>query len=278
MNNTFTLERTVAGLLLKNKIGLLKDGNIVNLIKQSVLGCVVDPIRSIRRTSATLISSILRIQGFESWQGIITFVDQQIKSNLLNKNNIGVDGFLCTLELICEDCNREIQISPQKPLNLIMPTLIELLKMSEKNILKSCLTSINSFIIDMPQAFVVLSEKFLQNIFALAVKQEMDSEVVIELCKSFNLICDNKISLVEPFLSQIIKWMMLKTKSDDEDIAMEASNFWQIITDTEYIEYRHILAPNVESYSFFLFFFFFFFFFCFCFFLVLFYFYLVLFY
>ena len=96
-------------------------------------------------------------------------------------------------------------------------------------------------------AFIINSENFLQNVFKLATNQNLGSEVVVEICRTFNFITDNKISLVEPFLGQVIKWMMIKTKSDEEEVAMEASNYWQIITDSEYIEYRHILAPNVEA-------------------------------
>ena len=246
-DNNAHVTRQVSGLLLKNNIAQNIKGyseSVQQFIKQSVIICLSDKTKTIRRTAASIISTLLRVEGLRSWKGVLAFLHKQITTNMPS-NLFAVDGALGALELICEDCTREIIQSEEKPLTALVPMWIALFQAPESSIRKSALACINFFIPDMPEALTCNSQQLLKGLFALA--NDKDDEVVEVVCKSFNSLTECRISLVEPFLSDIIKWMLHKTKSDDEDVALEASSFWQIITDAEFQGYKHVLAPYVST-------------------------------
>ena len=49
-----------------------------------------------------------------------------------------------------------------------------------------------------------------------------------ELCHSLCILLDVRIEAIQPFMRQIIEFMLAATKDEDEVVSLEASEFWSI--------------------------------------------------
>lgn len=235
--------RCVAGLLLKQNIqnyfANLKDG--LKFIQQTLLQALLDPIRDIRNTSSNCIATMTRNGGFECWfKNELNLM--QCLCQLLDSGDVGaVDGSLSTITKICEDSSSELNREAfGRPVNFLIPKLLTFFGHPEVGIRKAALNSIvnllqNSHNGDENGAGIfnaILSniDGFLQGIFSLANDQNKD--IKKDVCKSFVGLLDCY-ARMKPFIKDVITYMMHQTQSKEEDLALEACEFWSSIAEME---------------------------------------------
>jgi transportin-1 len=154
--------RSVAGLMLKNNI---KDHysnlptEVKNYIKSEVVSCLGDPLVDIRRTVSSVITTIVVKGSLKNWPNLIHILMQYLDSGDQN----AVNGALRTLYVICEDYSDKLDSEEfGRPLNVLIPKFIALLKSEDETFRRYALKCINQFILDMPHALIVQMDAYLQ--------------------------------------------------------------------------------------------------------------------
>lgn len=244
--------RCVAGLLLKQNIqnffGNLQD--CLKYIQQILLQTLLDQSRDIRNTSSICIATITRAGGLECW-----FKNElnlpQCLCQLLDSGDLGAtDGSLLTISKLCEDSYLELDREVYgRPVNYLVPKLISFFKHAEAPLRKSALHSIvnllqSSSIGDVQGAGIFNAiigniDPFLQGIFALA--NDQSKEIRKDVCRSFVALLDCY-ARIKPFAKDIITYMIHQTQSTEEDLALEACEFWAAIAEME------AAAPDLQPF------------------------------
>lgn len=223
--------RTVAGLLLKNHIkahwgGLEKD-LVRNYVKREILTCIGDPSPGIRRTLSSIVTTIVTKERIEEWPQLMQALAQFLDSPDLAQ----VDGALSTIYLLCEDNGARLDSEEAgRPLNVLIPKLINFFASPHENFRRYALASLNHFITDMPPALLVNMENFLAGIFKLS--NDASPEVRRKVCQALVTLLEVKQEYLTPSIRNVIQYMMHSTQDPDENVALEACEFWSVLAES----------------------------------------------
>jgi transportin-1 len=155
----------LAGLLLKNSIKEhyhLMPEDVRQYIKSEIVPCIGDPKASVRKTVASIITTIVVKSSFKAWPGLLQTLVQFLDSTDQNY----VEGALNVFVLICEDYADKLDAdepsSTVRPLNVLIPKFISFFKSPNETYRRYALSCINQFIVDLPPALLVNMELYLQ--------------------------------------------------------------------------------------------------------------------
>jgi len=224
--------RTVAGLLLKNNIR----ENYSNLpeevkqnIKTEVLSVVGDPLEQVRKTVGSVITTIVLKEPSlkQGWPNLIQILYQYLDNSDLNL----VDGAFNTLLLICEDYGHKLDSEDSgRPLNILIPKFLSFFQSPNENFRRYALSCINHFIVDLPGALLVNLESYLKGIFYLA--NDASTEVRKRVCQAFVMLVEIRVDYLMPYIRNVIQFMLHSTQETNEELALEACEFWCAIAET----------------------------------------------
>lgn len=254
LENTPTNEeiRVSAGLLLKNNITRYYHDlqtPVRSYIQQQVLPCLGDPADGVRSTAGGIVSAIVRQAGLDRWEGLLENLVGALKSP--NTESRFIDGILSALTKICEDsayemCQPETQGGPERyaaALNVIIPLLLQYLGHEVAPFRRYALISLNQFVTLMPRAFTAHFGEFLQAVFRLA--NDPSSQTKKEVCTSFLFLGSVRVEYILPHFNQIVPMMLQFTKDEDDDVALEACEFWNVVCDQGFA--RDALRPYLPQ-------------------------------
>uniref|UniRef100_A0A8C3BLU3 Transportin-1 n=1 Tax=Cairina moschata TaxID=8855 RepID=A0A8C3BLU3_CAIMO len=83
---------------------------------------------------------------------------------------------------------------------------------------------VNQFIMDRAQALMENIDTFIEHLFALAVDE--DPEVRKNVCRALVMLLEVRIDRLIPHMHSIIQYMLQRTQDSDENVALEACEFW----------------------------------------------------
>ncbi|KAI1229658.1 hypothetical protein IHE44_0010990 [Lamprotornis superbus] len=83
---------------------------------------------------------------------------------------------------------------------------------------------VNQFIMDRAQALMENIDTFIEHLFALAVDE--DPEVRKNVCRALVMLLEVRIDRLIPHMYSIIQYMLQRTQDSDENVALEACEFW----------------------------------------------------
>ncbi|MFS7967631.1 putative armadillo-like helical, importin beta family [Helianthus anomalus] len=86
------------------------------------------------------------------------------------------------------------------------------------------LGSVNQFILLMPPVLFMSIDTYLQGLFVLA--NDPSSEVRKLVCSAFVQLIEVRPSFLEPHLRNIIEYMLQVNNDPDEEVSLEACEFW----------------------------------------------------
>lgn len=222
--------RQLAGVLLKNVVrklyGALPEP-VKMAIKQTVLRALGDPHVPVRRAVALVATTVVsKEQGFTRWPGLLEGLVQTLQSTDASPAGDALrDGALCTVELLCEDATRELQDHPMKPLNVMVPVLIAVVRNSAGTSRLRALHSLNFFLVDFPNAIKVNASALLEAVFASA--NDKDGRVTQQVCRTFCTLAELRPDYLGPYLGSVLAFMMAQLDaSRDDDTRTEAADFW----------------------------------------------------
>lgn len=224
--------RTLAGISLKNNVRSNYHNftpEFKNLLKQQGLALLRDPVKSIRSTAAVLIVTIASSGEIKTWQELLPTLTQLIVS----PDNQTAESAFYALEKICEDLSH-VMCNPEMASNLdyFVPGLIRLFQHQNPKMRNHALVCINCFVTLQAPAIMNSINEYVEGLFQLA--RDPNTEVKKNVCRSLVALYETCPEALEPYLKNVIEFMMISSEHEDKDIALEACEFWLSISDNDY--------------------------------------------
>ncbi|GMP37441.1 hypothetical protein CsSME_00009121 [Camellia sinensis var. sinensis] len=226
--------RQAAGLLLKNNLrSAFKSMSppYQQYIKLELLPCLGASDRQIRSTAGTIISVLIQIGGVFGWPELLHTLVKCLDSNELNH----MEGAMDALSKICEDIPQVLDSDmpglTERPINVFLPRLLQFFQSPHASLRKLSLGSVNQYIMLMPDVLYMSMDKYLQGLFILS--NDPTAEVRKLVCAAFVQLIEVRPSFMEPHLRNVIEYMLQVNKDHDEEVALEACEFWSAYCETQ---------------------------------------------
>uniref|UniRef100_A0A671KTA2 Transportin-1 n=1 Tax=Sinocyclocheilus anshuiensis TaxID=1608454 RepID=A0A671KTA2_9TELE len=199
--------RSLSGLILKNNVKAHYQNfppAVADFIKRECLNNIGDPSPLIRATIGQ------SEPGFEwVWPGPFACVQ----------------GSFGALQKICEDSSELLDSDAlNRPLNIMIPKFLQFFKHCSPKIRSHAIACVNQFIIGRAQALMDNIDTFIESLFALAGDE--DCEVRKNVCRALVMLLEVRIDRLIPHMHSIIQYMLQRTQDADENVALEACEFW----------------------------------------------------
>ncbi|OCT98635.1 transportin 1 S homeolog isoform X1 [Xenopus laevis] len=216
--------RSLSGLILKNNVKAHFQNfpnGVTDFIKSECLNNIGDSSPLIRATVGILITTIASKGELQNWPELLPKLCGLLDSEDYNT----CEGAFGALQKICED-SAEILDSDvlERPLNVMIPKFLQFFKHSSPKIRSHAVACVNQFIIGRTQALMLHIDSFIENLFALATDEE--SEVRKNVCRALVMLLEVRMDRLLPHMHNIVEYMLLRTQDQDENVALEACEFW----------------------------------------------------
>ncbi|KAF1379394.1 hypothetical protein PFLUV_G00175610 [Perca fluviatilis] len=216
--------RSLSGLILKNNVKAHYQNfppTVADFIKQECLNNIGDPSPLIRATIGILITTIASKGELQTWPELLPQL-----CNLLNSDDYNTcEGSFGALQKICEDSSELLDSEAlNRPLNIMIPKFLQFFKHCSPKIRSHAIACVNQFIIGRAQALMDNIDTFIESLFALAADE--DSEVRKNVCRALVMLLEVRIDRLIPHMHSIIQYMLQRTQDPDENVALEACEFW----------------------------------------------------
>lgn len=246
------LVRSSAAINLKNNVktsykGL--SGNGQAFIRASTLSCLADPNPQIRSFAGTVITEIVQRGGVLGWPELLPELLSLASNEGGNTSQEAQEGAMGALAKVCEDNKRLLdkEYQGQRPLNVIIPRLLDITTSPIAKVRAFALASINSFIPQKSQAILSSLDLLLARLFQLA--NDMSDDVRRNVCRSFIQIVDIRPDKIHPHMAGLVDYMVLQQRNThDSDLALDAAEFWLCIGENKKLSaslgpYLHKIVP-----------------------------------
>ncbi|KAK8622254.1 hypothetical protein V6N13_117177 [Hibiscus sabdariffa] len=224
--------RQAAGLLLKNNLRAaykLMSPAHQQYIKSELLPCLGVADKHIRSTVGTIVTVVVQLGGILGWPELV----QALVSCLDNGDLNHMEGAMDALSKICEDIpqvlDSDVPGLAERPINIFLPRLFQFFQSPHATLRKLSLGSVNEYIMLMPSALYTSMDKYLQGLFVLA--NDPAAEVRKLVCGAFVQLIELHPSFLEPHLKNVIEYILQVNKDTDEEVALEACEFWSAYCD-----------------------------------------------
>ena len=230
-----SLVRSSAALSLKNNIKACYNDipeRSHAYIRAVVLACLQDPNPQIRSFAGTVITETVQRGGVLGWPELLPELFSIAGNERGNVTLSAQEGAMGALAKICEDSKRELDkvYEGTRPLDFIIPRLLEVTSSPIARVRALALASLNSFIPQKPQALVASLDSILSRLFQMA--NDPSDDVRRNVCRSFVLIVDIRPDKVQPHMGGLVDYMALQQRNtDDPELALEAAEFWLAISE-----------------------------------------------
>ncbi|EFA85888.1 transportin [Heterostelium album PN500] len=95
---------------------------------------------------------------------------------------------------------------------------------------RRALASLHYFIPSMPGALLINMDSYLNGIFSLS--EDPNPDVRVKVCRTLVLLIEIRIEFLMPHIKQVIMYMLHASRDQNEDVALEACEFWTAIAET----------------------------------------------
>lgn len=199
-----------------------------NYIRSSILSGLSDQNAQIRSYAGNVITEIVRQGGLLGWPQVLSELISLIDNSQSNVSAETQDGAMGALLKICEDNKSALNktYDGQRPLDFLVPKLLEFTASSNSKVRSKALGTLNSFIDEpLPQAMQSIASKLMHQLFELAGDQ--DDDVRRFVCRSFTKLSKVLPAMIAPHLGGIIDYILIQQKSDpNSDLALDAAEFF----------------------------------------------------
>ncbi|XP_065865576.1 transportin-1-like [Euphorbia lathyris] len=226
--------RQAAGLLLKNNLRTAYKAMAPayqQYIKSELLPCLGAADRHIRSTVGTIVSVVVQIGGISGWPELLQALVNCLDSNDQNH----MEGAMDALSKVCEDIpqvlDSDVPGLSDRPIKLFLPRFYNFFQSPHSSLRKLALGSVNQYIMLMPAALYESMNQYLQGLFVLA--HDPAAEVRKLVCAAFVQLIEVRPSFLEPHLKEVIEYILLVNKDGDDEVALEACEFWSAYCDAQ---------------------------------------------
>ncbi|KAI3359256.1 hypothetical protein L3Q82_002775 [Scortum barcoo] len=203
--------RSLSGLILKNN---------VKAHYQSFPPAVADFIKKeCLNNIGILITTIASKGELQTWPELLPQL-----CNLLNSEDYNTcEGSFGALQKICEDSSELLDSDAlNRPLNIMIPKFLQFFKHCSPKI--SLCKPVHHWQGSSPNGQHRHRHLIIESLFALAADE--DSEVRKNVCRALVMLLEVRIDRLIPHMHSIIQYMLQRTQDPDENVALEACEFW----------------------------------------------------
>ena len=196
-------------------------------IRASLLSCLEDPNSKIRNFTGNVITEIVKQGGVLGWPEIYPALLSLAGNDNGNVTTQAQEGAMSALAKVCEDNKKSLDrdYQGQRPLDIILPRLLQLTASPVAKVRALALESINAFIPQKPRALLQLIDPLLSRLFQIA--HDPSDDVRRYVCRSFVQLVDVKPEKILPHVEGLINYMIAQQRNtDDPDLALDAAEFW----------------------------------------------------
>ncbi|KAK3905928.1 armadillo-type protein [Staphylotrichum tortipilum] len=230
------LVRAAAAIMLKNNV---KSGykqipeTSIALIKLAVPLGIQDANSQIRSYAGNIATEMVRRGGLFSWPELLQELLKLIGNETGQVSSEAQEGAMAAMAKICEDNTKllEREHNGQRPLNVLLPKFIQATKSPVPKVRTQALTAINVFTPRKSQAMLNSIDDLLQHLFYLA--EDTSPDVRRQVCRAFVRLVETRPDKLMPHLAGLVEYIIQQQKSDDEDLACEAAEFWLSVGEHE---------------------------------------------
>ncbi|KAF6260222.1 ARM repeat-containing protein [Scenedesmus sp. NREL 46B-D3] len=225
--------RQSAGLLLKNSLkeqyaGLSEDFR--NYIKGDLLHVLSHPERVLRHTAGSITTTVVGTLGLTGWPELVVWLGASLGGG---SDAAALDGALDSLAKVVEDHPHEMDTqlvgaswgpAPAPVSNMLVPPLLALLGSAVAEVRRRALAVLNDMFGQMPAGFQAALPQYTEAVFKLATDESPG--VRREVCIGFCQLIAVHPELLQPQLPQLIEYMLVSNQDADDEVALEAAEFW----------------------------------------------------
>jgi HEAT repeat protein len=223
------LVRSAAAIMLKNNVKSSYKQipeTSVTLIKLAVPMGIQDRNPQIRSYAGNIATEMIRRGGLYSWPELLQELLKLLSNESGQVSKEAQEGAMSAMAKICEDNTKllEREHNGQRPLNVLLPKFIQATKSPLPRVRTQALTAINIFTPRKSQAMLNSIDELLQHLFVLS--EDPSTEVRRQVCRAFVRLVETRPDKLLPHLGGLVDYIISQQKSDDEDLACEAAEFW----------------------------------------------------
>eukprot|EP01117_Protostelium_nocturnum_P018197 TRINITY_DN7565_c0_g1_i1.p1 TRINITY_DN7565_c0_g1~~TRINITY_DN7565_c0_g1_i1.p1 ORF type:complete len:903 (-),score=276.56 TRINITY_DN7565_c0_g1_i1:34-2640(-) len=224
--------RAASGVLLRKSMkNIPVSERTKELIRKKLLLCLDDSNQLIRSTCASITTTFISYFGFANWPSLLFDLNQLTSHPSQNV----LLGTFETLLLLCEDHSQALDSEELgRPLNQLIPKFLAAFKSPSDQIRKYALSSVYQFITFSPNALNINMHLYIEGL--LSLHNDPSVEVRKEVCRGLVVITEVKTEHLERFMMDVVLYMIQTMQHPDEQLALEATEFWSAIASTNICE------------------------------------------
>ncbi|KAK3327965.1 armadillo-type protein [Cercophora scortea] len=223
------LVRSAAAIMLKNNVKThfkqIPEPSLA-LIKLAIPLGVQDKNSQIRNFAGNIATELISRGGLFSWPELLPELLKMLSNETGQFSNEAQEGAMAAMAKICEDNAKmlEREHNGQRPLNFLLPKFIDATQSPLPKVRAQALTAINVFTGRKSQAMLNSVDSLLQHLFHLS--EDSVSDVRRQVCRAFVRLVETRPDKLLPHIGGLVDYIIVQQKSDDEDLATEAAEFW----------------------------------------------------
>ncbi|EHA57216.1 hypothetical protein MCOR27_003949 [Pyricularia oryzae] len=240
--------RAAAAIMLKNSIKndfkQIPESSL-EMIKQAIPIGIQDKNSQIRSYAGNIATELIRRGGIFSWPSFLPELLAMFSNESGQVTPEAQEGAISAMAKICEDNTKtlEREHNGQRPLNYLLPKLIEATKNPQPKVRVHALTAINVFTSRKSQAMLNNIDSLLQHLFYLS--QDDNVDVRKEVCRAFVRLVETRPDKLQPHIADLVDYIIVQQKSEDEELSVEAAEFWLSVG--EHDDLWQLLIPHIQK-------------------------------
>ncbi|KAI0598183.1 armadillo-type protein [Biscogniauxia sp. FL1348] len=236
--NDYYLVRSAAAIMLKNNVKTgfkqIPDSSL-SLIRMAIPMGLQDKHAQMRNYAGNIATEMIRRGGLMSWPELLPDLLKLMGNETGQVSDEAQEGAMAAMAKICEDNTKmlERELNGQRPLNFILPKLIQATKSPLPRVRAHALTAINVFTPRKSQAMLNSIDDLLQHLFSLAT--DSSPEVRRQVCRAFVQLVETRPDKLQPHLAGLVDYIITQQQGDDEELACDAAEFWLAVGEHDHL-------------------------------------------
>lgn len=242
------LVRSAAAVMLKNNVKnqqkQIPESSFA-MIKWAVPLGIQDKNPMIRNYAGNIATEAIRRGGVWGWPELLPELLRLLGNESGQVPPEAQEGAMSAMAKICEDNSKALEREQrgERPINFLLPKFIEATKSPLPKVREQALLAINVFTPRKSQAMLNSIDNLLQHLFHLA--EDSITGVRRQVCRAFVRLVETRPDKLLPYIGGLVDYIITQQKSDDEELACEAAEFWLSVGEHENL--WHALDPYVQK-------------------------------
>lgn len=246
--NTYNTVRFAAAMNIKTKIRVayhtIPQPSMTYIRSATLIG-LRDPNGQVRTSAGSIITELLQQAGLLAWPEILHELLSLVGNSSGDVPDVTQEASMSALAKVCED-NRKIldrDYSGQRPLDVIIPKLLEFTSNGSSKVRSMALGTIHIFLPHRPQALISSMDLFLSQLFQLA--NDTSTDVRRTVCQTFAQLVDFAPEKLIPHMEGLVSYIIIQQRShEDPELALDAAEFWLVAG--EQVRLQQALTPHMS--------------------------------